>query len=160
MKTAGRFFALALGLGLLLASSSNVFAADRSATAFSSFHVQSATPLTDDFYRCLTEDNGAVVNHCTDPVNLVFYLPIDTESKKTITVQDYWDEPSTFTSFNCVSYAYNGKESSSTQGTQITFTEKSQTLITTVIASDTDALQVICWQVPPQEGLALLLWNK
>jgi len=162
MKTTWKVFALAvsLGLSLLAASPTAQAATDRAATAFSSFHLQSASVLTEDNYLCVTEDNGAAVNNCTGPVNFLFYLPIDSEDKKTITVQDYWNGPDTFTSFPCVSYAYNGKQSSSTEGTEITFTGTSQSLSTTVTPVDTDAIQVICWQVPPQEGVALLLWNK
>jgi hypothetical protein len=162
MKTTVKLFAIALSLGLsLVAASSSAYAAtDRAATAYSSYHVEQTSASTTDSALCVYEDNGAVVNGCTDAVNFVFYLPIDTENKKTITVQDYWNGPDTFTDFNCVSYAYTGKNSSSTEGTQITFTETSQSLSTTVTPTDTDAIQVICWQVPPQEGLALLLWNK
>jgi hypothetical protein len=161
MKTSVKLLAIALGLALsLVAGNTHAFATDRAATAYSSFHLQSATVLSEDNYPCITEDNGAAVNNCSGPVNFLFYLPIDDENKKTITVQDYWNGPDTFTSFNCVSYAYNGKQSSSTEGTEITFTETLQSLSTSVTPVDTDAIQVICWQVPPQEGVALLLWNK
>ncbi len=100
---------LFLGISLVLAVASTPAHA-RSVTAFGSFHAQSATVLTDDPYTCITEDNGAAVNNCTYNVNLYFDLPIDTTTgTKTITVQDYWSGPGSFTSFNCDSYVYTGR---------------------------------------------------
>jgi len=140
-------------------------AGTRSTTAFGAFHVQSATVLSENAYLCLTEDNGAVVNDCTYPVNLQFNLPIDNntnDKSHTISVQDYWKFP-TGDSFNCVSYGYTGLQSSSNQGTQITFTGAGQLLkTTTTVPNNTGglfgSLTVICWQVPPHAGVANLNW--
>lgn len=84
-----------------------------------------------------------------------------TTGEKTITIRDYWNGPDTFVPFNCVSYAYTGQSSISLQQAQVTFEAKLTTLKTTVnVASANDTLSVICWQVPPGEGLAGLKWNQ
>jgi len=151
---------LFLGICLVLAVASTPAHA-RSVTAFGSFHAQSATVLTDDPYTCITEDNGAAVNNCTYNVNLYFDLPIDTTTgTQTITVQGYWNGPGSFTSFNCDSYAYTGKSSDGIVGTQITFSETLKSLSTKVTPSSGDFISVICWDVPPGEGVATLKWNQ
>lgn len=157
MKLKATMLFLGLCLALSVVAASPAYA--RSIPAFSSFHVQSATVLTDDAYLCLTEDNGAVVNNCAYDVNLEFDLPIDAVGNKTISVQDYWNGPSQFTSFECVSYAYTGKSSSSTSGTIITFTAPLMELKTKDSVPSGNSMTVICWQVPPGEGVAGLHWN-
>ena len=155
MKSLAPLFFLGFALA---ASTAPVFA--RSTTGFASFHVEQTVTTADDFYKCITEDNGAVVNNCAKDVNLVFNLPIDNVNLKTITVQGYWVSPTTFRHFNCVSYSYDGLESFSTVGTQITFTEPKQSLKTSVTLRDSEyTVQVICWGVPPGEGIAGLKWN-
>jgi len=156
LKAATLFVAICLVCAL---ASSPAYA--RSKTAFGSFHIQSATVLTEDQYLCLTEDNGAVVNNCTSAVDLFFDLPIDSVNAKTITIQDYWNGPPTFTPFNCVSYVYKGKSSSSTVGTQVTFTAPLTTLSTKdTVSVAGETLSVICYAVPPGEGVASLRWNQ
>ena len=81
---------------------------------------------------------------------------------KTVHVQDYWNAPSSFTPFNCVSYVYTGISSTSAQGTTLTFTASAITLATTddVPAAGEQSLSVICWEVPPGEGVASVKWNE
>jgi len=159
MKLNAMSLSLVIGLAIAAAAANPGHA--QSINAFGSFHVQSATYLAWDPYPCLTEDNGAVVNSCPLPVNLFFDLPIVTTGEKTITIRDYWNGPDTFDPFNCVSYAYTGQSSISLQQAQVTFEAKLTTLKTTVnVASANDTLSVICWQVPPGEGLAGLKWNQ
>jgi hypothetical protein len=155
-----------LGICLVgLAGAANPAYAERSTTAFNSFHVQSGSvfsdpPYTEDPYLCLTEDNGAVVNNCTFNVNLLFDLPIDRIGDKTIRVQDYWNAPSPFVPFGCVSYVYTGMTGSSTVGTSLTFSGPTQALFTHDNVSVLgDSMTVICWGVPPGEGVANLNWN-
>jgi hypothetical protein len=150
---------------ILAVAASPAYAETRATTAFNSFHVQSATPFsqptyTEDPYLCLTEDNGAVVNNCTFNVNLLFDLQIDHKGEKSITVQDYWNAPSPFVPFECVSYVYTGTMSSSYGGTIVTFTAPTTALITKDdVPALGNSMTVICWQVPPGEGVANLNWN-
>jgi hypothetical protein len=152
---------LILGIGVAISAAAANPACAQSTTAFGSFHVQSSTVLDENPYLCLTEDNGAVVNNCTSPVNLFFNLPIKYTGEKTISVRDYWNGPDHFDSFNCVSYVYLGKSSVSNMGTQVTF-DAPLTALTTKddVTNADDTLAVICWQVPPKEGIASLKWNE
>ncbi len=158
IKAASLFLGICLAMLAVAATPAHA----RTVTAFGAFHAQSATVFTEDPYSCITEDNGAVVNNCTFPVNFYFDLPTDNVGAKTITVQDYWNGPSTFAPFNCVSYVYTGKTSSSIQGTGVTFTAPSQARNTTdsIPAGSGDTLTVICWEVPAGEGVAKLRWNQ
>jgi hypothetical protein len=132
----------------------------RSTTAFNSFHVQSGYVGKEDPYLCLTEDNGAVVNNCSYDVNLLFDLQIDHTGEKTIWVQDYWNAPSRFVQFGCTSYVYTGSEGSSLVGTSLTFTAPKMALNTKDnVPALGDSMTVICWFVPPGEGVANLNWN-
>jgi hypothetical protein len=158
MKLKATSLFLGLCLAILAVAASPAHA--RSTAAFGAFHAQSATVLTEDQYLCLTEDNGAVVNNCAEPVNLFFDVQIDKAGEKTITLQDYWKSAGKFRSFQCVSYAYTGTMSSSTMGTTITFTETTQTLSTNDDVAPGDTVTVICWQVPPGEGVASVKWNQ
>jgi hypothetical protein len=102
---------------------------------------------------------GRSYTNCTEPANLFFDVPIPASGEKTITVQDYWNGPSIFTSFECVAYAYTGKSSDGLGGTIATFTGTTPTMSTTVDAAAGDTVSVICWQVPPGEGVASVKWN-
>jgi hypothetical protein len=157
MKFKATSFLLGICLASLAVAASPAYALSQ--PAFGAFHVQSATVLTEDQYLCLTEDNGAVVNNCAGPVNLFFDLPIQTSGEKTITVQDYWNGPPNFVSFGCISYAYSGTNSNGLIGTTATFTGTTQTESTGVGVPAGDTVTVICWQVPPGEGVASVKWN-
>jgi hypothetical protein len=132
----------------------------RSSTAFSSFHVQSATVLTGNSYDCLTENNGAVVNNCTHEVNLLFNLVVDYTGTKSITVQNYWSMTSG-TSFSCTAYGYTGTTGSSlTQSTAFDFTAASQSLTQDLSVPDAGmSVQLICWKVPRGDGVANINWT-
>ncbi len=152
---------LLLAFGLAISAALPGHGHAQSVTAFGSFHVQSATVLPEGQYTCLTEDNGAVVNNCGIPVNLFFNLPVLNAGEKIIAIRDYWSAPYPFVPFNCVSYAYTGEGSSSTMGTQVTF-EAPRTIQRTSddVVNEGDTLSVICWQVPPKEGIASLKLNE
>ena len=143
-----------------LATPGRLVAQARSTTAFNSFHVQSAYVGKEDPYLCLTEDNGAVVNNCSYSVNLLFDLPIDHIGDNTIRVQDYWGAPREFVQFGCTSYVYTGSEGGSFVGTSLTFTAPKMALNTKDnVPALGDSMTVICWAVPPGEGVANLNWN-
>jgi hypothetical protein len=157
LNTMPLLLATALAIATIAASPAN---AERTTTGFGSFHVQSGTPIFESSYQCLTEDNGAVVNNCNSPVNLFFDLPIDTAGAKAVSIQDYWLGPVEFLPFNCVSYSYTGRHSSSRIGTQVTFGTTLTTLTTQDYVAPGDTIAVICWAVPPGEGVASLTWNQ
>jgi len=160
MKLKATSLLLGFCVSVLAVAASPTYASTRATTAFNSFHVQNENALPSDANLCLYEDNGAVVNGCTFTVNLLFDLPIDHAGEKSITVQDYWKAPSPFVPFNCDSYVYTGTEGSSTVGTQITFTEPTTSLITKDdVAHLGNSMTVICFAVPPGEGVANLNWN-
>jgi hypothetical protein len=163
-RIAMKFKATTLFLGLCFVLSVvavNIPAYARSTTAFNSFHAQSATVFAEDPYLCLTEDNGAVVNNCSYDVNLLFDLQIDRIGEKTIKVQDYWKTTSDFVQFGCTSYVYTGTEGSSLMGTSLTFTGPKMALDTKdKVPAVGDSMTVICWHVPPGEGVANLNWNQ
>jgi len=157
MKRSAAALFLGLGLAILAVAASPAYA--RSTTGFSAFHVES--PIASNPYTCLAENNGAVVNNCSYAVSLEFDLPIDGAGVKTITVQDYWGGSDAENTFSCTAYAYTGSEGSSTVGNAIDFTAPLQSLTSTVdVASATESIQLICWNVPAGGGVANLNWNK
>jgi hypothetical protein len=145
---------------MALASVGNADADPISITAFNTFHVQNPgiLPHTPNPYLCLDEDNGAVVNECGDPVNLAFDLPVNTSRDHTIAVRDYWrfDQGSSFT---CRGYAYPGT-GQGVQGTSVTFKAASQLLhvkvASTGIYPNIGSIAVICLNVPPHDGIAMI----
>ena len=130
-------------------------------TGYASFHVERMS--VNQFpgaENCLTEDNGAVVNNCTQfpSVNLVFNLPSN-GGVHTVTIQDYWNAWSNDNApYDCVLYAYNGQGPSGTQYAETTFTQPLQ--IQTVSLADLthDSLQLICWNVPVGAAIANINW--
>jgi hypothetical protein len=100
------------------------------------------------------------VNHCKFAVNLEFNLPIDSDGEKNVTVQDYWKGTDTQNTFYCQTYAYTGTKSSSTEGTIINFNAPLEKFTSTVdVASAGMSIQLICWGVPIDGGVANLNWN-
>jgi hypothetical protein len=154
-----------LGLALLAASASPAYSATRSTTAYSAFKVEYNTlsEYKGNPYFCLFEDNGAVVNHCSYTVSLEFDLPIDSKGTKNILIQDGWAGLGTGSEeFTCVSFAYNGMQSSSTVGSTATFTGPGQAETTSVLVTDDngiqESIQVLC-NVPPGDAVANFNWN-
>ncbi len=143
-----------------LASMGNAKADPISITAFNTFHVQNHGPLphTPNPTLCLFEDNGAVVNNCADPVNLAFDLPVDTSRDHTIAVRDFW-QFAAGTSFTCTGYAYHGT-GPGVAGTSVTFTAASQLLYVKVantgLYPNIGDIALICWNVPPNDGVAII----
>lgn len=134
-----------------------------SITAFNTFHVQNHGPLphTPNPTLCLFEDNGAVVNNCAGPVNLAFDLPANTSHDHTIAVRDFWKFEAG-ASFTCTGYAYHGT-GPGVVGTSVTFTAATQLLYvkvtnTGVFASIGD-IALICWNVPPNDGVAIINYS-
>ena len=145
---------------MALASVGNAEADPISITAFNTFHVQNpcCLPHTPNPYLCLEEDNGAVVNECGDPVNLAFDLPVNTSRDHTIAVRDYWQFEQGG-SFTCKGYAYHGM-GQGVEGTSATFTAASQLLDIKVANTGTyphiGSIAVICLNVPPRDGIAMI----
>jgi hypothetical protein len=143
-----------------LASVGSANADPTSITAFNTFHVQNhgSLPNTPNPTLCLFEDNGAVYNTCADPVNLDFDLPVTTSRDHTIAIRDYWYFAAGG-SFTCTGYAYPGT-GPGVQGTSVTFTAASQLLYVKVantgVYPNIQGIAVICWNVPPNDGVALL----
>jgi hypothetical protein len=143
-----------------IASAGSANAEPISITAFNAFHIQNhgSLPNTPNPTLCLFEENGAVVNNCADPINLAFDLPVTTSRDHTIAVRDYW-EFAAGTSFSCTGYAYPGT-GQGVQGTSVTFTAASQLLYAKVantgIYPNIEGIAVICWNVPPGDGVALI----
>jgi len=151
---------LFLGLGLAALALAAAPAHARSTTAFSAFHVELTGTTTTNYYLCLTENNGAVVNNCSTPVSLEFDLPIDNPYNHTIDVQNYWGGTAAQETFNCVSYAYTGTGGGTVQGGTAGFTAPGLNLATTVDVYDgATSLQVICWNIPVGGGVANFNWN-
>ncbi len=153
MKNKGKSFVLGICLAVLALPANPLFG--RSSTAFSSFHVQSATVLKGSTYNCITEDNGAAVNNCTHEVNLLFDLVLDTTGTKSITVQNYWNMTSG-TSFSCTAYGYTGTTGSSlTESPAFDFTAEGQSITQDISVPNAGmSVQLICWKVPPGDGVA------
>jgi hypothetical protein len=148
---------LGLCLAILTVAASPAYA-QRSTTAFSAFHVENK--VSPNQYACLIEDNGAVVNHCRFAVNLEFDLPIDSDGEKNVTVQDYWKGTDAQNTFYCQTYAYTGTKSSSTEGTIINFNATLEKFTSTVDVANTGmSIQLICWGVPIDGGVANLNWT-
>jgi hypothetical protein len=137
----------------------------RSTTGFNCFHVQNPT-MAPKAYHCLTEDNGAVVNNCAVPISLAFNLPIDSVGTKTVTVTDYWNSPDRFKHFNCGIYDQAGLSGISNNFVSVSFTRAKQTLQGSVLVSNAsndgfsflNAVSLICFEVPPGEGIANINW--
>lgn len=159
MKLKGTSLFLGLCVAILAVAASPAFA--RSTTAFSSFHVERQYPNQyANPENCLSESYGAVVNNCSYPVSLEFDLPIDTAAgEKIINVQNGWFGTNPEETFNCYSYALTGTGGSATDGTKVTFTSPKEDLYTVVSVTSGASIQVICWDVPPQGGVANFNWN-
>jgi hypothetical protein len=156
MKNKVKSFVLGISLAILGLPPNSAFA--RSSSGFSSFHLQSATePFAG--YACVTENNGAVVNSCTHDVNLLFETPIDnTSTTHSITVQNYWGMKAD-TTFSCVAYAYTGTTGSSTSQVPFpTFTTGVQSFTESIYVGPAEYMQVICFHVPPGDGVASVTW--
>jgi hypothetical protein len=157
MKVKASSLVLGVCLAIMAVVAAPAFA--RSNTAFSAYHVEN--PLGSDPYTCVTEDNGAVFNNCTYTVSLEFDLPIDNAGEKTVTVRDFWQGTAAQNTFNCYLYAYTGTSGTSIEGTPaIAFNGISQTASTTVNVASGSNMQLICWNIPPQGGVANLSWNQ
>ena len=146
---------LGLCVAILAVAASPAFA--RSTTGFSAFDVEA--PTGSDPYTCLNENNGAVVNSYAYDVSLELDLPIDTPGEKTIYVQNGWFGTDPEETFTCYSYDYAGTGGSSIVGTPIHFNGPGLKLPTQVNANGLTSIQVICWNVPPNGGLANFNWN-
>jgi hypothetical protein len=148
-------------LGALAAAFAAGYADARSTTGFSAFHVEGPINSSENPYQCLVENNGAVVNNCSYPVSLEFDLPIDNTGSHNIPIQDYWGTVSVFDSFTCEAYAYAGNQGSSTVGTSATFYEPAQpnVNINVNVSNNGMSIQVICWNVPPGEGISNINWS-
>ncbi|MGB9234057.1 MAG: hypothetical protein WCC04_06555 [Terriglobales bacterium] len=155
MKRTATSLFLGLCLAILAVAASPAYA--RSTTGFSAFHVES--PTASNPYKCLNENNGAVVNNCTYDVSLEFDLPIDSAGEKSIIVQDYFEGTAAENTFSCTSYAYTGSKASSTVGSAINFTGPTETLTTSVDVTEGDSIQVICYNIPKGGGVANFNWN-
>jgi len=136
-----------------------------SSTAFSSFHVEGPLSSSQNPYTCLNEDNGAVVNNCTYSVSLEFNLPITNTGSHPITVQPYWKWKAG-TSFSCTAYAYAGYQSSSTnQSPNFVFGAPPVNILappqteSVNVANNGESIQLICWSVPPGDGVANINWT-
>jgi len=151
------------GICLAISAFPAVPANSTSSTGFSLFHVEVTGPAyPGDPYTCLTEANGAVVNNCTYDVSLEFNLPISTwDDYHTITVQDYWQWASGTTRFYCQAYAYNGAQGSAVTLTpEYFFTAASETnTLSLFVPTSGDTMQLICWNVPPGDGIASINWT-
>ena len=149
---------LGLCLAILAIAANPAFA--RSTTAYSSFHVERQYPNQYAYAEnCLSESYGAVVNNCSYAVSLEFDLPIDTPGEKYIYVQNGWFGNNPEETFTCYSYDLAGTRGSATDGTPAIFTAPGQTKLTQVYATGSTSIQVICWNVPPNGGVANFNWN-
>jgi len=158
MRDKGKSFVLGICLAILALPANPLFA--RSSTAFSSFHVQSATVLKGNDYDCITENNGAAVNNCTHAVNLLFDLVIDTTGTKSITVQNYWSMTAD-TTVSCIAYGYTGTTGSSlTESPAFTFTAAGQSITQHIsVPASGMSVQLICFGVPVGDGIANINWT-
>lgn len=151
---------LVLGICLAVLASAANPAFARSTTAFSAFRVweqfvnQYNNPL-----GCLTEYYGAVVNNCPYSVNLEFDLPVDTAGMHTITVQNWWHGTDKSELFSCESSAYPGSSDSNVVGDRITFGAPGESYPSNVYVYPGWSIQVVCWDVPPNGGVANFNWN-
>jgi hypothetical protein len=157
MKNKGKSFVLGICRVILGLPPNAAFA--RSSTAFSSFHVQTVS-ASQNPYQCLIEDNGAVANNCTYEVTLAFDLPIDSTGTMTITVQNHWYQAAG-TSFSCTAYGYTGSTGSAlTQSAPFIFNGPTQSVTNTISVPQAGmSIQLICWNVPVDDGLANINWT-
>ncbi len=150
---------LLLGFCLVITAGAASPAFARSTTGFNSFRVwMSSAGAFKATYSCLTEYFGAVVNHCAFPVSLMFDVPVDNAGSHTFTVQNYFEGNDAENTFDCQSFAYNGK-SSITDGSVIDFTGPKQTLSTSVTVDADESVQLICRDIPEGGGVANINWN-
>jgi hypothetical protein len=158
MQREGKSLVLGICVAILALPANPLLA--RSSTAFSSFHVQSATVLKGNDYNCITENNGAVVNNCTHPVNFLFDLVLDTTGTKTITVQNYWSMTAD-TSYSCTAYGYTGTSGSSlTESPAFDFAAEGQSITEDISVPEAGmSVQLICWKVPVGDGVANINWT-
>ncbi len=130
-----------------------------SSTAFSLFHVEGPLSSTENSYLCLGENNGAVVNNCTWDVSLEFNLPINSLGAKSISVQNLWGSPPLH-SFTCTVYAFSGLTGSSYAETALAYNASSNSFNGSIdLTANGSSMQVICWNVPPGQGIANFNWN-
>lgn len=135
-----------------------------SVSAFNSFHVQNhgSLPHTPNPYLCLYEENGAVVNNCKDPVNLAFDLPVNTSEVHTIAVRGYY-KIATGTSFICTAYAYPGNGQPSPNFKSATISQANQLVsvstTNTGLFPNIGDIALICWNVPPNDGVGMINYN-
>lgn len=156
MKHKATTLFLGLCLTVLAVGASPAYA--RSATGFSTFHVELLKKTSKNAYLCLYEDYGAVVNGCSYPVSLEFDLSIDSDGTKGIDVLNYWGGTEAQETFSCNFNAYPGN-GTLTAGNEINFSSPSQDLPSTLDVSGAPGVQLICWDIPSGGGIATLNWN-
>jgi hypothetical protein len=148
----------------------------RSTTGFASFRVANEGSYPTDPYNCLMEDNGAVVNDCSFPVNLTFEVPVDKDGTCNfcvdvflsgyinfpMTVQSYWGSHASFScAENYLSPSWDVGYLSTDSGTFFLNTYPTTTGFSINLIDDASggALELDCTNIPPGAGIANINWN-